>query len=292
MLGVGEPTAFVSSTGAPEYKLGGAGLGLAALTSLAQVSPGAVPASEMRGLARFGQYLLTRDGEFYPKYSPTKGGRIDLGDGVLYYPGEMALGWLMLYESDPSPDLIASTVAALSFLARERAAASAAPADHWALLATARLFRLADRDGTQIPRQLLFNHALQICHTMLEDGYGPPTRPVMEGSLVSSGRGNVTPTSTRLEALLAALSFLPADHPLTPHVASAVHRGMGFVLRSQVKDGAHEGGIPQAIETLPPDGTDETDKFNRQATEIRIDYVQHALSAMVQYLTWRATRPG
>jgi len=28
----------------------------------------------------------------------------------------------------------------------------------------------------------------------------------------------------------------------------------------------------------------DADKFNRLATEVRIDYVQHALSAMIQYV--------
>ena len=51
-------------------------------------------------------------------------------------------------------------------------------------------------------------------------------------------------------------------------------------------------GVPQAIGTLPDNGTDEVTKFNAHATEIRIDYVQHAMSAMVQYLDWSVAKAG
>ena len=80
-----------------------------------------------------------------------------------------------------------------------------------------------------------------------------------------------------------ALTFLPGDHPIVPQVTRAVHRGMAFMLRAQWPDGQHAGGIPMAIEWLPDDGRPETARFNANATEIRIDYVQHALSAMLQY---------
>jgi hypothetical protein len=289
-VGLWEPPGLgLTTTRLPEYKLGGAGLGLAALVSLETVSPGAVLAEEMRGLARFGQFLQRWNGEFDAKFVPGGAGRTQEG-WVMFYPGEMVLGWLMLYERDPaSRDLFDSAVAALSHVARERAIAGAAPADHWALLATARLFRLAERDRLAVPRELLLDHALQVCHTMLEAAYGPVPLPAMEGTLVTGGRGEVTPTATRLEALLAALEFLPPSHPITPHVTSAVHRGTGFVLRAQVQSGPFDGGIPLAISALPVDGSVAAAKFNAQVGEIRIDYVQHALSAMVQY--WRL-RPG
>jgi hypothetical protein len=286
MVGAWEPPGLgLTTTPTPEYKLGAAGLGLAALVSVETASPGSVPVEELRGLARFGQFLQRWNGEFDAKYVPGGVGRTQDG-WVMFYPGEMVLGWLMLYERDPtSRDLFDSAVEALSHIARERAIEGAAPADHWALLATAQLFRLAERDRLSVPRELLLDHALQIGHTMLESAYGPVPLPAMEGTLVTGGRGEVTPTATRLEALLAALEFLPPSHPITPHIESAVHRGMGFVLRAQVKGGAFDGGIPLAISALPDDGSPAAAKFNAQVGEIRIDYVQHALSAMVQY--WR-----
>lgn len=281
-LGITEPPTVVPDAGPLSYKLGGAGLGLVALTTLTRARPGDVPMEEMQGLARFGQYMMRWNGEFYARHVPSAGGRIEPGQAP-FYPGEMILGWLMLHERRPSPELIDWSVRALSLLARQRAVAGAAPADHWALLATARLFAIAERERLDIPRQHLIDHALQICHTMLDGATRPPAIPSAVGSLVSSGWGEVTPTSTVLEGLLAALTFLPSGHPIVPHATAAVHRGVAFVLRAQLPDGEHAGGIPMAIERLPDDGRSETARFNANATEIRIDYVQHALSAMLQY---------
>jgi hypothetical protein len=280
---VAEPDAIASGKRALGYKLGGAGLALVALATYAEIEPGSVPLQDMQKLAGFGQFMQSRRGEFYAKYVPAKGGRQFLG-ASLYYPGEMALGWLKLYEQQPDAALIESTVKALTFLARERAGDGSAPADHWALLATAKLFELAERERLDIPRDVLFNHALQVCHAMLEEGYAPQPMPVMEGALVPNGV--VTPTATRLEGLLAALAFLPEVHPMRKHVEAAVHRGVDFLLRAQVRGGPYDGALPFAITRVPLDSGTGAAEFNAQAGEIRIDYVQHSMSAMVQYLDW------
>ena len=83
-----------------------------------------------------------------PRFVPSEGGRQRTGD-VLYYPGEMVLGWLALYDRHPSPELMEWSVKALMHLARQRASEGKAPPDHWALIATAELFRLAQRDHVQ-----------------------------------------------------------------------------------------------------------------------------------------------
>ena len=87
-----------------------------------------------------------------------------------------------------------------------------------------------------------------------------------------------------IEGLQAALTFLPTDHPIVPHIRAAIDRGIDFLVRAQVKEGPYVGGLPQAISRLPDDGSSEVRAFNAQATEIRIDYVQHSLSALLQYL--------
>ena len=94
--------------------------------------------------------------------------------------------------------------------------------------------------------------------------------------------GRTTPAATRLEGLLAALTFIPEKHELYPRIERAVHAGMSFLLNSQVKQGEFAGAVPFAVAKVKP-GSPAADEFNRRATEIRVDYVQHALSAMVQY---------
>ena len=96
--------------------------------------------------------------------------------------------------------------------------------------------------------------------------------------------GRTTPTAIRLEGLLAALDFLPADYSeLRKQMIAAINEGLPFLLRSQIRSGEHAGGIPRAIQILPEEHPQFKKSFNRRATEVRIDYVQHALSAMLEY---------
>ena len=89
-----------------QAKLGGTGLGLVALLCLEKVEPETTPLEELRRLGRFVIHMQKDDGSFYSKYIPSEGGRQDSWTS-LYYPGEAALGLLMLYEQDPSRPLAA-----------------------------------------------------------------------------------------------------------------------------------------------------------------------------------------
>jgi hypothetical protein len=285
-LALSEPAAVTHGKGRPAYKLGGIGLGIVGLSSLERAVPNSASQQEMLEFARFGRYMMRWTGEFAPRYVPSAGGRDWSGD-VLYYPGEMVLGWMALYDRHPSPELMQWSVTAMMNLARERASAGKAPADHWSLLATADMIRLADRNGVEIPRQALINHALLICDTILEEGYAPPAFPPMDGALVA--KGHVISTAARLEGLLAALTFVPRSDPMHPHIESAVNRGIAFLMRAQVQDGPYRGGFPLAIMQLPKGSDPKVADFNAHATEIRLDHMQHCMSAIARYIAWRET---
>jgi hypothetical protein len=84
--------------------------------------------------------------------------------------------------------------------------------------------------------------------------------------------------------MLAALTFLPAEYNnLRKQMTVAIDDGLRFLLRSQIRTGQYAGGIPRAIQILPRAHPQFKGSFNRRATEVRIDYVQHALSAMLEY---------
>jgi len=96
--------------------------------------------------------------------------------------------------------------------------------------------------------------------------------------------GRTTPAATRMEGLLAALRFLPpGEATLRAQALDAVRYAMRFLLATLVRSGPHAGAIPRAVAPLPEEHSDFSRKFNRRATEVRIDYVQHALSAMLAY---------
>ena len=105
-------------------------------------------------------------------------------------------------------------------------------------------------------------------------------RPRYDGGFSVYGR--TTYTATCLEGLLAARSFLPADHGVRSRIEAAAPRGISFLVRAQVREGPFAGAMPRVVAPWKGD-TPEIKDFNRRAAEVRIDYVQHSLCAMIRY---------
>ncbi|MFZ5562949.1 MAG: hypothetical protein ACOZBW_02780 [Thermodesulfobacteriota bacterium] len=269
----------VNKSGAPlQAKLGGAGLGLVALLSIEAVKQGFTPIETLRGLGRFILYMQKPEGSFYSKYIPASGGRVDIWES-LYYPGEATLGLVMLYEKDPDPAWLSGAARALGFLAQSRRGATDVPYDHWALIATERLFALPKPVVLQEEmRQLLTGHAAQICAGML--GRYEGSRKPGDDRGIFATELSVTQVACTLEGLLAALAVIPADHGLRPRMESAVKDGVAFLMGVQVADGDYRGAFPRMAPL--PAGRKQAAPDPR-ATEVRIDYTQHALSALVRY---------
>jgi len=270
---------IVFSAGPLEAKLGGAGLGLVSMVAVNRVLPEAVGSGDLHRIGQFIRFMQKPDGSFYSTYIPSKGGRRDDWES-LYYPGEAALGLLMLYKQAPSADVLASAEAALTYLAQQRAGREDVPADHWALLATQALLSLQKTGSLHHPVRTYIDHAVQICESILKQQIKTSRQMPLVGGFFSDGR--VTPTATRLEGLQACLAILPTDHPAKARIEAAVHRGMLFLFRAQIKDGPYAGAFPGTVIRRPRYAPNAA-RFNRLATEVRIDYVQHALSAMIQY---------
>jgi hypothetical protein len=154
------------------------------------------------------------------------------------------------------------------------------PADHWALLATEKLLALGWNGGETLFRDRLIEHALAIFRPILREQIHHRRKTRYDGGFSEHGR--TTYTSTRLEGLLATLAFLPKTHPMAESMSTSAERGISFLLRAQISSGEFSGAMPLAVAPWPG-RSDDVAYFNRRSTEVRIDYVQHALSAMVQY---------
>ncbi len=250
-----------------EVKLGGIGLGLVGLLETEKVAPGTTSLKTLRQLGNGVLFLQNPDGSFYSKYDPAKGGKLDNWIS-LYYPGEAALGLAMLAEHDPDPKLktlwINAAVRAIGNLAQARATSKDVPPDHWVLIATARLWPLHAFSDQKTPRALLLQHAMQICEVIVND---PALRDV-----------RTTPIATRVEGMNAALTFLPPEQQqLRDKLQKEIETGVTFLVKTQVKEGSLQGAVPRAY-TEP--GSPPVDD---RAAELRIDYIQHALSAWLEY---------
>jgi hypothetical protein len=282
--GVGSHTNMLAVWSRPEVnlgddtlqaKLGGTGLGLVALTSAQRLGVVDVDMEQLRKLAEFIRFMQVKNGRFISKYIPSEGGRLDLW-ASLYYPGEAALGLVMLYELDPDPRWLDSAMRALLFLAADREDEEDLPPDHWTLLATHRLLRLPRAWEKKRKYQVLEKHAAELCQSIIG------TRRPNTAWVGFTGDGRTCPSATRLEGLIAALPLLK-DPLLKARTQHAVEEGIEFMLRTQLRIGKCAGGWPRAAERLPKAHSGYTSSFNRRATEVRIDYVQHAMSALLMY---------
>jgi len=248
-------------------ELGGTGLGLVALASARKVAPQLVPIEELQALGRFVVFLQRDDGSFVHKYWADTGA-VSKWES-LYYPGEAALGLIELYETDHSPEWLVAAGKALSYLAKSRTGIATVPADHWALIATAKLIPYCDKSGCSASREELMRHAAQVCESILRDQFKGSAAAGLDGAFDPTGR--TAPTATRLEGLLASLEFLPKSE-LRERIRVAAGRGIAFLLRAQIVFGPEAGGMPGAIIISA-----------RDFSQIRIDYVQHALCAWLRY---------
>ncbi len=263
-----------------QAKLGGAGLGLVALVSMEDIQPGFTSLATLQSIGHFIMYMQRKDGSFYAKYIPSEGGRWDEWQS-LYYPGEAALGLLMLHTKDPSGDWLEAAVKALQYLAQTRKNQSDVLPDHWALLATEKLLALEQHPDVPVDRALLIAHAVQICESLLSTHITDTSRPIYLGGFDT--HGSTSTTSTTLEGLQAALSFLPQNHPMRIRIEKVLPSSIRFLLRAQVKTGTYAGAFPHAVGRID-DQEPDADYYNSFTTEVRIDYVQHAMSALIQYI--------
>lgn len=246
-----------------EAKLGGAGLALVAFTQ--HRPPHGAPGA-LTGLVRFITRLQKPAGNFYSKYYEGRGP--DDSWTSLYYPGEAALGLLRLHAASPrlAPGALETATRALAFLAEDREGESRVPPDHWALIATADRLSLGGLDTET--EAALRRHAGQVIDGMLTQPDLPDGAPE-QGSFRSDGR--TTPTATRLEGILAMRPYLTDERRIAA-VDAAIPDAIRFLLRAQVDEGPHAGAVPKALGEGGPD-----------QTEVRIDYVQHAVSAWLAY---------
>ena len=270
---------YTGENAAPQAKLGGSGLALVGLLSLEKIEPGFNKRSQLEALGRFLSFMQKEDGSFYSKYIPSKSGRDDSWTS-LYYPGEAALGLVMLYEYTKAPEWLEHALRALGYLARLRQNKAKVEPDHWALLATQRaLIHIEKLKNPPVSQKMLREHAETITQSIMYGRVTSQKGRVPQGAYDRNAR--TTPIATRLEGLLAAYTFLSDKRQkLRAEIAESAHLGIKVLLESQIKDGTFKGAVPRSYFGNPENAKAPPDK---RSTELRIDYNQHFISALMQY---------
>lgn len=260
-------------------KLGGAGLALVAMSRQESLAPGTVPMDTLARLSDFIRFMQKEDGGFYSYYMPAKGGPTDEWVS-LYYPGEAAYGQVLYYERSGDEEALRSAAQALAYLVWLREGEWFVEPDHWALLATAALAPHRDAITLPLPWRAYEQHAAQVCRSILFNSWRTHPDGDLNGGLMLDGA--VTPTATRLEGLQAALEVLDEERTwLRARIRGAVRGGVDYLLRAPLKSGPLEGAVTHAIKPPPWYIFNDANSTGERWREVRIDYTQHTISALV-----------
>eukprot|EP00929_Paragymnodinium_shiwhaense_P057791 TRINITY_DN28942_c1_g3_i1.p1 TRINITY_DN28942_c1_g3~~TRINITY_DN28942_c1_g3_i1.p1 ORF type:complete len:955 (+),score=204.03 TRINITY_DN28942_c1_g3_i1:44-2908(+) len=259
-------------------KLGGSGLTLVALSETSiHALLGARDGFNDQVLSRLGDFLRLMQraaGDFQSRYHERlpNAEAFDEPDGIhplgenewvsLYYQGEGAFGLVSLYETVGNVKYLDAAEQALIYLAdmRKDMPFEDVQCDHWALIATAHYLHTAHADAAVATK--LIEHGEKVTKAIL---YG-------EGSLHESS-DYAQRLATRLEGLHAFLPWI-RNTTMRTAVISEAHRWVRHLVRYQVTTGPLKGGWTDRL----------AEAFDDDGGDIRIDSVQHTLSALLSWI--------
>jgi len=257
---------LIDTTEEEQQKTGGAGLALLAFSKHAAVTGSREEMGTMRALARFISAQQYADGHFRSN-ADLDAGEKKVKREPIYYPGEAALGLLRLSAIDPDPAYVDTARRLADWVIRVRDASTTEESqehDHWMAYALNDLYR-----ATSDRRYL--EHALKIARAILKRQHRSDDSPAPDW-VGSFYEGESTLAATRLEAYdsVIALSrfageldspWLEAASEVGAFVAGQQFDGEnGYWLKNPLKA---TGGVRESL----------------YVPDVRIDYVQHAVSA-------------
>jgi hypothetical protein len=252
-------------------KLGGVALTIVALAKYTEITQDQKYLQIMIRLANYIRDSQLNDGAFISqRYYPAGNVRKDFTSQ--YYPGEAILALLRLYALEPSEIWLETAEKAARHLitVRDQAAdTSELVHDHWLLYALKDLYRYQ-------PRYLYLTHAMRISRAItLEQNHHPHNVDYI-GSYYLPPRS--TPTATRTEGLLAAhaMAIDTGRLPDAGRIRPAIELGIGFQLQTQIRP-------EKAMYLENPQQALGGFHKSLDDYEVRIDYVQHNLSAILGY---------
>jgi len=251
-------------------KLGASGLSLIALSNLYSAHLDNI--ALLRGLGNFILSMQQPDGSFHSKFDSVAN-ELDFNFKSLYYPGEAALGLLYLYDVDPEIRWVVSAKKALIYLCLLRKdEGSNVPFDHWAMLATRKIFDTAQDHLNTEEKEMMRHHAAQIATSLLDKQIMKPADPYY-----GSFQDNSRPCSvgTIMEGM-TAIWYVTDDPKLKKRVFASLKAGNEFLVQSQITDGPATGGLPTRA--------DWAQNPQQNSSVVRMDNVQHVLSAWIGFL--------
>ena len=253
-----------------QQKVGGAGLALLAWAEHVKATGGKATPGDLETMTGLARFILARqyeDGHFRCNADIERETGKKLKKELWYYPGEAILGLLRLHEIDPRDAYLDGARRGADWVLHVRDAPVSGDNldhDHWMSYAFDRLYR-ATHDAAYL------DHALDIARAIEKAQKATDNAPAPDypGTFFD---GETTPGSTRVEAYdsdirLSRFAGRPDGWILGPaRKAAAAILGQQFRPANDywLKNPAKaEGGVRESL----------------LVSDVRIDYVQHAMSA-------------
>ncbi len=251
-----------------KIKLGGVALTAVALAEHVKVTGKKDHLEIAQGLCRYMVKEQAKTGRFiHSRYYPSGA----IGSHISqYYPGEALLGLLRVYSIDKNEEWLDAADRGARYLIEVRDKGIKTPDlthDHWLLYALNELYRFRKND-------LFLKHAMNIATAIELKQNRDPAFPDWFGSYYKPPRS--TPTACRCEGMVAAY-LMARDHGQKDRLEGMlenIKHNAGFQLENQL-------GPERALYCGDPQRA--LGGFTRGLTnfEVRIDYVQHNISALI-----------
>lgn len=244
--------------------LGGIGLSITALYNLYQQS--ITVKHFLDDSYKFALSLQKPDGSFYHRFN-LNDNSIDKEAYCLYFDGEFALGLLYLYEVTKSIEYF---YLAKNIILRITNENKPEPFNHWIFIAAKKLIELdgnlTEDEKYSIQRLLIKSINLLIFQQNIDKN----------SKYFGALKGNIRPCSiaTILEGMIAGYNLID-NTEIKSQLKQFIDNAMEFLINIQIKEGKFKGGFPaQADWNILSE-----EKYSR----IRIDFIQHVLSAALMY---------
>jgi hypothetical protein len=263
-----------------EVKLGGNALAAFALARYITLSGEDRHLPVVQGLCRSLLAVQSTSGRFVVQQIQYSTGKRYSMDSI-YYPGQAILALLALHKIDHDPDWLDAARRAADYLITVQRAFSVEKLehDHWLIYALGALHE-------QVPDPRYVTHTLWLAAEFARtqhDRTGVP-RSDLAGSW---NDGRSAPAATRVEGLLAAVRLLESVHRDDDArlLLASAERGVQFGLQTQIAP-------EQAMYMPDPRRALGGFRGDLTGTEVRIDYVQHNVSAMLDLLREMDAQPA
>ncbi len=247
-----------------QAKLGANGLALIALAWQMRLDAKSADAASARRLANLIIRMQERDGSF-ASYYDMRGEPEDRAS--LYYPGEAMLGLVELYRLNGDQRLLDAARRGAAHLIQTQQRMPSLPHDAWLMQALAALFVI--KHDAQYAA-----HALRIAEAMIRAQHTETDAPLYAGSY-SLGVPRATPAASRAEGLLAALRLARMTNDAR---AAAIAEALKLSARFQL---AQQFNADNSFYLADPERAAGGFRESLTSARIRIDYVQHNVSALL-----------